>query len=361
MSDALDRSPSWVVYVGAGHEQHGQEIRTLLLDASGALLPSGRAVAAPQPSLLTTSPDGTALFAVDERRSGRVRSYRIEGDGGLTETSVRSSLGSHPCHIATHPDGTHVFTVNYASGNFAVHPVHSGGALGEPLFAVQHTGRGPHPERQDGPHLHQVVPDPGGRYVLVADLGADTVTSYEFDVDSGRLVQRCQVALRPGSGPRHLALHPDGDRGYLVNELDSSMTEFGWHPESGRIEPGRTLSTVPPDDARPNFPAEVVIRPDGRFGYVSNRGHDSIAVFTPESADERFRVLEVRPALVSGPRHIALSPDGARLLVLGQRSDSIQVFDVLDEGGLRPVGRPLSIPAPLCAVLLPTSGRATVS
>ncbi|MBE9373013.1 lactonase family protein [Saccharopolyspora sp. HNM0983] len=348
-----DVSPNWLVHVGAGREHAEQRISTAVLDSSGALLPTGRDVGAPQPSFLAASPDGAVLFAVDERTAGRVRSYRIGDQGALTEIGAQPSLGSHPCHLAVHPGGAHLFTANYASATLAVHPVGADGALGEAQFAVQHTGRGPNPERQEGPHPHQVVPDPGGQYVLAADLGADAVVSYEFDPGSGHLAQRCRAALRPGSGPRHLALHPDGDRGYVLNELDSSLTEFGWDRASGQLEPGRTLSTVPPDFARPNLPSEVVLLADGSFGYAANRGHDSIAVFTPESGDGQFRLVEVQPARVSGPRHIALSPDGTRLLALGRRSDDIQVFDVLDDGHLSPVGDPLSVPAPMCAVLLP--------
>ncbi|MDA3625354.1 lactonase family protein [Saccharopolyspora sp. WRP15-2] len=343
------------VYLGAytGAESSADGIRLAVADGSGSLRCAEVVAEVHDPSFLALSPDGSTLFAVSEQRDGRVLSFEVREDGALQELNSQPTLGADPCHLSVHPSGKYLLTANYQSGNLVVHPIDTGGVLREPCHVVQHSGSGPNPKRQEGPHAHQVLSDPAGGYVLAVDLGTDSVYVYGFDVDSGHLGLEHEVSLRAGAGPRHLAFHPDGERAYLVNELASSVTEFGYDPSSGALEPGRTLSALPPDYGKPSLAAEVVVTPDGRFVLASNRGHDSIAVFQADASDGQFRLLDIRPAGVAGPRHIALSPDGRVLFAAGQHSNDVQAFAISLDGELSPVGDPVATPVPVCVLPVP--------
>lgn len=333
-------------YTSAGSAADG--IRLAIADADGALRCTESVAEAADPSFLAMAPDGATLFAVSELRQGRVIAFKVHEDGTLTEINSQPSLGAAPCHLSVHPSGKYLLTANYQSGNLVVHPIADGGVLREPCHVVQHSGSGPNPQRQEGPHTHQALPDPSGRHVLAVDLGTDSVYVYDFDADSGHLALRHEIPLRAGAGPRHLAFHPDGERAYVINELASSITEFGYDADTGVLEPGRTLSTLPPDYGRPNLAAEIVVTPDGRFVFGSNRGYDSIAVFRADSSDGEFRLVDIRPAVVAGPRHIALSPDGRVLFAAGQRSNDVQAFDIADNGDLTSLREPVPTPTPVC-------------
>ncbi|GAA2341140.1 lactonase family protein [Saccharopolyspora halophila] len=336
------------VYLGA-YTAEGGAAGIGLAEASpaGSLHVTGHVAEVADPSFLALAPDGGTLYAVSERSEGRVVALSVRPDGTLREVNSQPAEGASPCHLSVHPSGRYLLTANYGSGNVVVHPIGEGGALRSATHVLQHRGTGPNPHRQEGPHLHQVLTDPAGR-VLVVDLGSDAVHVHDFDTDTGHLVNDRTVGLRAGSGPRHLAFHPDGERGYLLNELASSITEFDYDSSTGVLRPLHALSTLPPDYARANLAAEVVVDLRGRYVFASNRGHDSIAVFDADSADGELRLVDIRPAGVTEPRHIALSPDGSVLLVAGQRSNDVQAFAVDD---LTPLGEPVAVPSPVC--LLP--------
>ena len=89
---------------------------------------------------------------------------------------------------------------------------------------VEHAGSGPNPVRQANSHVHMIASDPVTGDILVSDLGSDTVFVYALD-RGGRLAAKASANLEavPGSGPRHLAFHPDGRHLFIVNELDSTV------------------------------------------------------------------------------------------------------------------------------------------
>ncbi|MGW5641809.1 lactonase family protein [Saccharopolyspora sp. NPDC003752] len=340
------------IYLGAytGAESAADGIRLAIADPGGVLRCTESVAEAFDPSFLAMAPDGATLFAVSELREGRVIAFEVRADGTLGEINSQPTLGAAPCHLSVHPSGKYLLTANYESGNLVVHPIAEGGVLREPCHVVQHSGSGPNPQRQEGPHAHQVLSDPAGRHVLAVDLGTDSVYVYDFDVESGHLALKHEVPVRAGAGPRHLAFHPDGERAYVLNELASSITEFGYDPATGALEPGRTLSMLPPGYGQPNLAAEVVVTPDGRFVLGSNRGHDSIAVFRADSSDGEFRLVDIRPAGVAEPRHMALSPDGRVLFVAGQRSNDVQAFGIAENGDLTPLSEPVPTPTPVCVL-----------
>lgn len=344
------------VYLGCytGEGFTGQGIGLAWPDVTGALRVSESVTATGNPSFLALAPSGAVLYAVDESATGRVVAFAVGPDGVLNELNSQPTFGAAPCHLSVHPNGDFLFVANYVSGNLVVHPIDPDGVLREPCHMVQHSGSGPNPQRQGGPHAHQILPDPSGRHVLAVDLGTDSIYVYAFDADTGHLAITKEAALRPGSGPRHLAFHPSGDRFYLISELASSLTEVGYDPSSGEMRVGETLSTLPTDYAGTSLAAEVVVSPDGRFVFGSNRGHDSIAVASAQRGE--FRLLDIYPARVAEPRHISLAATGRTLLVAGQDSSSVQLFAVGDGGELTPSGTPIHTPCPACVLPVPACG-----
>lgn len=337
------------VYLGAytGTESAVDGIRLAFADSTG-LRCTDRVAATMDPSFLALAPDGRTLYAVNEISVGRVVAFAVRADGTLDPINSQLSHGGAPCHLSVHPSGGFLLTAHYSSGELVVHPIGPGGRLVEACHVVQHTGCGADPHRQVCSHLHQVLADPDGRHILSVDLGTDSVYTYDFDPGTGHLSLKQEVMLRAGAGPRHMAFHPSGTRLYLINELTSTMTEAAYDPEAGIVTPGETVSTLPSDFQGRNLAAEVVVSPDGRFVYGSNRGHDSIAVIQVDG----FRLVGVHPAGVTGPRHIAVSPDGRNLLVAGQGSETVRMF-AMDGPELAPVGHPVPTPRPAC--VLPAS------
>ncbi|WNV83815.1 lactonase family protein [Umezawaea sp. Da 62-37] len=296
---------------------------------------------------------GRTLYAVNEQTNGAVTSIAIGAGGGLRVINSQSTGGADPCHLALDPSGRYLLSANYSSGSVAVHPVRADGGLGVRVDLAQHQGSGPDKERQEGPHAHQVLPDPVGKHLLAVDLGTDSVYSYRLDTTTGKLTVVSTAKVKPGAGPRHLAFHPSGSFAYLANELDSTIVAAAYDAERGLLTPAQTLRTTPigtPATPR-NYPAEVVVSADGRFVYLSNRGHDSVALFAVEQGGARLRFVETVPTGGKYPRHIAFDPTGRFLFAANQNSNTATTFRVdLATGRLRPTGTPLSTPIPVCVV-----------
>jgi 6-phosphogluconolactonase len=314
--------------------------------ATGRLRPTGVVGDVPNPSFVIAA--GQRLYAVNEQSDGGVTALAVGRDGVPEVINSASTGGADPCHLALHRG--FLLAANYSSGSVSVHRVRPDGGVGERTDLVEHSGTGPDPERQEGPHAHQVLPDPTGEFVLVVDLGTDSVHSYRLD-DGGRLTPAGTARLHPGAGPRHLAFHPSGRFAYIANELDSTVVVAGY--ERGVLRPGPKLSTLPagaPDEPR-NYPAEVVVSEDGRFAYLSNRGHDSVAVFAVERGGAELRLVEATPVGGRYPRHIALDRAGKFLLAANQNSNDVTSFAVdRATGRLRRVGS-VDTPIPVCVAL----------
>ncbi|MCP3802750.1 lactonase family protein [Allokutzneria sp. A3M-2-11 16] len=303
------------------------------------------------PSFLTLAPNRRTVYAVNETTEGRVSAFAVDANGGLKALGSQSALGADPCHLAVHPSGRYVLTANYSSGSVAVHPIREGGALGPATDLVQHKGSGPDPDRQQGPHAHQVLTDPSGRWLHAVDLGTDSVYVYRLDLGTGKLKRHSQAKLKPGAGPRHIAFHPNGTAAYVANELDSTITVCAWDAVTGKLTPGATVPTAPAGGAVRNYPAEVIVSADGRFVYLSNRGHDSIAIFAVGAAGRALKPVGTPSCGGAWPRHIVLTNDGRFLYVANERSPGVAVFQVdRATGGLTRAGTALSTPRPVCVV-----------
>lgn len=290
------------------------------------------------PSFVALGAGGRTLFAVSETgegsdgAGGTVHSLRLEPAGDrlqLTATGSVPTGGDHPCHIGISESGRWLAVSNYSSGSVAVVPVMDDGSLRPDTHLARHSGRGARDDRQTGPHAHSATFSPGGRFLLVADLGIDRVIVYAVG-DDGSITEQGRVATAPGAGPRHLAFHPKGDRVFLVNELDNTLVAHGFDRDTGAMEPLGVVSVVTPGVTE-NTAADIRLSPTGRFAYVSNRGDDSIAVVALDDP-ERLEVTAIRSCGGSWPRGLALAPGGDHLLVANRHSDDVVVLPVTAGG-----------------------------
>ncbi|MDX3235485.1 lactonase family protein [Streptomyces sp. ME03-5709C] len=338
------------VYIGSFTSAGGKGLTTAAVDPDSGALTVLRAVSAVEdPSFLVLSEDRGLLYTVSEREEGGAAVFsladpdRPEPLGGTVPVG-----GGSPTHLCLHRG--HLLTANYASGTVSVLPVGDRGALGPARHVLRHEGDGPNPERQEGPHAHMVLPDPSGRWVLSVDLGTDSVRVCELDADSGELEVEREMGLRSGTGPRHLAFHPRGDRAYVMNELDSVVTVCHWDAEVGRLTPVAEVSVLPEDASGPNYPSELVVSPDGRFAWAANRGHNSIAVLSIDGSGDRLELLDTVDCGGDWPRHLTLDPSGQRLYAANERSGDVSWFDVDPATGTPTFAGSVAVPAASCVV-----------
>jgi 6-phosphogluconolactonase len=325
---------------------------------SGKLRRAGSVNAGANPSFLTIHPNGRVLYAVNEtekdngRATGAVRAFAIaKGTGAVTELNRQPSEGGSPCYVSVDRSGRVVLVANYHGGNVAVLPIQADGKLSPASDVVQHTGTGPNPERQEAAHAHCIVAHPSNRFVLAADLGVDRVFVYSLDLDgkSLRHVEGGDAVMRPGAGPRHIAFHPTLPLVFVANELDSTVATLRFDAERGTLTPLDTRSTVPPGWTGVNYPADIHVASSGRTLYVSNRGHNSLAVFSVAESTGALALVQVVSTDGNWPRNFSLHPTGRWLLVANQRSDSIIVFACDQQSGrLTQTHQRIALPSPVC-------------
>jgi 6-phosphogluconolactonase len=324
----------------------------------GQLTPIGVSAETVDPSFLAVHPNGKYLYAVNEignfngEVSGAVSAFAIDAKtGALKLLNQVPTRGAGPCYVSLDKSGSFLLVANYDSGSIASFPVRADGSLGTASGFVQHSGTGPDKERQEGPHAHWIGTSPDNRFALAVDLGLDQVIVYGFDPDKGVFTPMLSgfAKLKPGSGPRHLAFHPDGKFAYVLSEMASSVTVFSYKTKTGSFSALQTVSTLPNDYSGPKEAAEIAVHPSGKFLYTSNRGHDSIAVF---SIDQKKGTLKSLGQVLTGgktPRHFAIDPTGTYLLAENQESNNIVVFHIDPaSGGLTPTGQTVEVPAPVC-------------
>jgi 6-phosphogluconolactonase len=338
-----------VVHGGVGH---GEGIYLVRLDPRTGALSPVKTFSAASPSWLAFDPHQRFLYAINEiddfgGNAGSVTAYAVDANGELTMLNTVSSMGKGPAHGSVHPSGKFVFAANYGGGNVAVLPVRENGSLGEAVD-VQADQGSPGAGRpadgppgnfsisdHDGPHAHMIAADPSGRFVMVNDLGLDRTFIWKIDLASGKLTASDPPfipAASAGAGPRHFVFHPNGRHFYNLYEEASELAVYDWNGQTGAMTLKQKLSTLPPGYAGTNFTSEILIAPDGRFIYVANRLHNSIAWFAVQN-DGRVRWVGEEWTRGDYPRNIAIDPSGLWMFACNQRSDNIAAFRVNRSNG----------------------------
>jgi len=335
-------------------------------DNSGTFSAVTLACRVQNPSFLTLHPSLPVVYAVSEiadlngKPTGGITSFTIDQNTGqLTQQSVQPSGGTGPCHLTVDGTGQVLLAANYGSGSTVCLGLEADGSLkpvvptlaDQPGGFLKHAGSGPNKNRQQSPHGHSIDPTPDGRFAISCDLGADRVFIHKLDVTAATLAGHGNSPTTAGGGPRHFALHPRLPFGYANNELDMTVTAFRIDPAAGHLEPLQTISTLPDSvTERHGFStAEITAHPSGKLLYVSNRGHDSLAIFSIDEATGKLSLTGVEPTRCQTPRHFAISPGGNRLFAAGQTSGTITAFSIDQATGrLSFLGEPLQLPMPVC-------------
>lgn len=326
-----------VLFAGgyAAADQPG--IHAFVFDAvSGGLSLQGSFTGVKNPSFLRIHPNGRWLYAVSETgladsgKHGDVWAFQINLSSlALEPVNQQSTRGDWPCHLEIDASGRWLMASNYGTGDVAVFPISADGGLGELIDFVQHEGHGPNPERQEGPHAHSATVTPDNRFAIVADLGIDQLVIYAFNAETGKLTLHGVTKTRPGAGPRHVAFDQDGRRLYVANELDCTVTVYEYDAENGTLQALQTLDTVPPE-APENIVADIHVAASGERLYVSNRGHDSVAVYGVEE-NGLLSSHAIPSCGGKWPRNFTLAPDGRFLLAANEHSNEISVLPILPD------------------------------
>lgn len=360
---------TYLLYVGTYTEKDSKGIYAFRYDASsGKLTPLGLAAETANPSFLAISPAGGQLYAVNELQSyqgantGAVSAFSIDGKTGkLTPLNTVASHGADPCHISFDRTGKYALVANYTGGTVAVLPLLPDGRIVEASSILKDAGgRGPNKERQDAPHAHWIEASADNSTVYVADLGLDRVLAYGFDAKQGVLntsvpgatthaeAGRAGVTLAPGTGPRHAVFSRARKFLYVLGELDSAVTVFS-REANGALRSEQHISALPRGFTGHNDAAEIAMHRNGRFLYTSNRGDDSIAVFSIDSKTGRLELKGHTATQGKTPRHFEIDPTGKRLFVANQESDTIVVFAIDEKtGALKATGVTVKVPSPVC-------------
>ena len=353
-----------LVYIGTYTKTEEQGIHWLKLDmATGKLTAVGKLAGQKNPSFLAIHPNKKFLYAVNEignykgGKAGGVSAYSIDQKtGALTFLNQQSSKGGAPCHLVVDATGRNVLVANYTGGSVASLPISRKGRLRKAASFIQHEGSSVLKPRQAAPHGHSINVSPGNKFAVAADLGLDKVLVYGFNAKGGKLTPAGFAKVAPGAGPRHFAFHPNGKFAYVINEITLTVTAFSWDEGTGKLSELQTITTLPVERGKGMSTAEVQVHPSGKFLYGSNRGHNTIAVFSIDQKTGKLKAVQHQSTLGKTPRNFGLDPTGKFLLAANQSSGDIFTFHInQDTGELKPTGHSVKIPFPVCVKFLDLS------
>ena len=349
------------VYVGTytrGSESKG--IYQLLMDSeTGKLSHVGTTKNVDNPSFLAIHPTQKYLYAVNEisdfqgTKAGAVSAFAINAKTGeLKLLNQLSSKGAAPCHLVVDNTGRTLLVANYSGGNISSLRLRKNGKLKNEVSFIQHTGSSVNPARQKAPHAHSINLDPQNRHAVVADLGIDQLLVYEFDSENGSLKPNSipGIKMAPGAGPRHFAFHTTGKWGYVINELNRTITAMRYDGKTGSFLEIQTISTVPEGTpAKGNSTAEVQVHPSGKFLYGSNRGPNTLAMYRIDQQTGKLTSIGFQSTGGEIPRNFKIDPTGKFLLAANQNTHNVVVFKINQETGtLQQTGHEIQVPKPVC-------------
>jgi 6-phosphogluconolactonase len=319
------------------------------------LEPLGLAAETPNPGFLVVDPRRRVVFAANDihefegKPSGAVSAFAVDAASGkLTLLGQRPSGGPAPCNMVLDGTRKHLLVTNCIGGSVAVLPVAADGRLGPASQLVQHPGT--------KPHTHGIALSPDNRFAYACDMGLDRIMAYRFDARTGKLTPAATpiIAVKPGTGPRHLVFRPDGRFAYVVGTRASTLTVFTHDPGTGALAEVQTISTLPPGFKGTSTAAELKIDPAGNHLYVSNRGRDSVALFTVDPARGTLSYVEDQASGGKTPRHFTLDPTAKHVTIANQDSGTVMVARIdAGSGRLKPSAVTASVPSPVVVDFLP--------
>lgn len=348
---------SLLIFVGTYTPKEGAShgIYSVRFDpATGALGAPVLAAKTSNPTFLAAHPNGRVLYALSESNTGgAAAAFAIDAAAGtLALLNKEASGGGGFCYISLDATSRVLVGISYGSGQVVSFPVDQEGRIGPVATLLQTTGSlGPNQARQNAPHAHSATFSPDNRFVYVCDLGLDKILRYRIDHPTGRLALDGETATAPGAGPRHSKFSGAGRFFHVINELDSTITTYACDPATGHLTPRQTVPTLPVGFKGTNICAEIRVHPSGKFVYGSNRGHDSLAVFTRDAATGLLTPVEIVPSGGGHPRNFNITPDGNWLICANRDSDNLVVYRIDPATGrLTATGQTATVPKAVCVL-----------
>ncbi len=332
------------LYVSSYANESEQGIQTFLLDRStGTLTHQSGLSGIENPSFLTLDLSNNRGYAVSEKEDGELVSIEING-ASLNQLNAVRTHGSSPCYVEK--KGNYLFTVNYMGGNITAYPILEEGRVGEAVDIIQYEGSSVQSDRQEASHPHTLVKDPQSQYLFVTNLGTDHLHLLKFNENEQSFEAVQTLQMTPGMGPRHIAFHPTLPYVYVSGELDSTVAVFHWERDKAQLTLTEQVTTLPEDFNEENTVAEINVSPSGHVLYCSNRGHDSLAVYSIDPSGQLNLIQHAETG--QGPRHFAILPTEDWVVVANQFSDNLFLYKVQPDGRLERKQQDVQMNSPVC-------------
>lgn len=351
-----------IIYVGTSAGSESKGIYVLEFIRSSGELNIIQTISGKQnPNFIAIGPQGRFLFSVNGQgldqmpNWGSVTSYAINPKSGMLQMiNEQPSYGKGPCHISVYPDENWLFISNYSEGIVSILPYTSEGKIGISSQRLQLVGSSVDTKRQTGPHTHSAIPSKDGSFLYVSDLGIDKVLIYKFNNKSGTIVPAKQpwAEVTPGAGPRHFTLHPNGEMAFLAEEMASHLNAFRLNSNDGSLTSYYRKSTLPKSFVGKNKVADLHLNPSGTKLYISNRGHNSIAIFDVNAENNKIKYLKTVDSGGETPRNFMIDPSGNFAFVANRKSNNIVIFNIDEQGMLKQTTNSINIPEPVCVKYL---------
>lgn len=297
------------------------------------------------PTYLSLTKDNRFLYSIAKEGSqGGVASFSLDSSAGeLHELNRQLSDGSQPCHISLDREQRYLLAANYHKGTISAYTINQeNGMINGNPSVIQHKGANP----EQIPHTHYASFTPDEKYVVVVDLGIDQLLTYELVNDA--LKEVCHLELKPGCGPRHLVFHPNGQYAYIMTEYSSEVIVLHYHAENGTFTEQQSISTIPADFTENNQGSAIHLSSDGRFIYVGNRGHNSIAIFSVDEGTHLLSFVERISSEGNWPRDFSLDPTENYIIGSNQESSNLVLYKRNKETGKLTLLQSITVPYPIC-------------
>lgn len=324
----MTNNTKYTGFIGTYTKGDSKGIYSFTLDLEKGKIEDVKAAAELEnPTYLAISKDNRYLYSVaKDGENGGVAAFSLDAaTAGLTEINREMLPGAAPCHVSVDIKNRFMFATNYHQGTVQSHVINpENGSIQPPASIIKHEGRGPDP-RQEKPHTHYAGLTPDEKYLAVVELGTDALITYAVGED-GSLTKHKLLPLKAGSGPRHLAFHPNGEFAYVMTEFSSEVIVLTYHQENGHFSEKQYISTLPVEFTENNQGSAIHLSSDGRFVYAGNRGHNSIAVFWVNQESGELEFVERVSTEGDWPRDFALDPSEKFIVVANQESGNVVLF-----------------------------------
>ncbi len=348
-----------IIYVGTFHDRGSEGLYVFEFDRDAGEMNQIQVVSDREgPNFQAIHPDGGLLYSVsdepftDDTDYGTLSAYRIDSETGrLSLMNEQSVEGRGTAHVSVDPLGRYVYVSNYSEGNLSVFVINEDGSLTEAVDIIHHEGSSINEQRQNNPHVHAVDPSADGRFIYVSDLGIDKIMIYEVHETNGTLTpaETPYVESTPGSGPRHFTIHANGSFAYSAEELSSTVAVFEVNETNRALNPIQRVSMLPDDFEESSSAADIHISPDGRFLYATNRGHDSLVIYSIDETTGELTLTGHESTRGGHPRNFMIDSRGEYLFVANRDDDHIVIFRGDQETGeLEYTGNQANVPMAVC-------------